>query len=226
MLLLAIDTSTPQVGVALCRDGELLARRCVVDARRHGELLAVGICAALAEAGLKPSALEGVAVGVGPGPYTGLRIGLMTARAMGHALGISVHGVCSLDMLAASAEIHGARIEGDYLAIIDARRKEVYWARYRSGRRVSDPAVNQPGDLAWDGPAIGAGASMYAQFFPDAREPQYPDPTRAAVLTERILARGEATLPPDPLYLRRPDAVEPGAAKSPAQPRAGDQARE
>lgn len=227
MLLLAIDTSTPQVGVAVCRDGEVLARRCVVDARRHGELLAVGISAALAEAGLKPSALEGVAVGVGPGPYTGLRIGLMTARAMGHALAIAVHGVCSLDTLAAGATLagvdcDGAGIEGEWLAVTDARRKEVYWARYRDGQRVSDPAVNEPGDLAWAGPAVGAGARMYAQFFPGARDPQYPDPAHAAVLTERILARGDATLPPDPLYLRRPDAVEPGAAKSVGQPRAGD----
>lgn len=217
MLLLAIDTSTPQVGVAVCRDGETLARRAVVDARRHGELLAVGISAALADAGLNPSALEGIAVGVGPGPYTGLRIGLMTARAMGHALGIEVYGVCSLDALAA-----GAGLEGEFRAVTDARRKEVYWAHYADGVRVGDPAVNLPAVVAWAGPAVGAGAALYAEHFPGGRKPLYPEPALIAAVAERALAGGGTALPPDPLYLRRPDAVEPGASKTVGQARVGD----
>lgn len=217
MLLLAIDTSTPQVGVAVCRGGETLARRAVVDARRHGELLAVNVSAALAEAGVKPGALEGIAVGVGPGPYTGLRIGLMTARAMGHALGIGVYGVCSLDALAA-----GAGLDGEFRAVTDARRKEVYWAHYVDGVRVTGPAVNRPADVAWAGPAVGAGAALYAEHFPDRREPLYPEPALLAAVAARLLADGGTALPPDPLYLRRPDAVEPGAAKTVGQPRVGD----
>ncbi|MGQ0467535.1 MAG: tRNA (adenosine(37)-N6)-threonylcarbamoyltransferase complex dimerization subunit type 1 TsaB [Sporichthyaceae bacterium] len=217
MLLLAIDTSTPQVGVAVCRDGETLARRAVVDARRHGELLATNVSAALADAGLKPGELEGIAVGVGPGPYTGLRIGLMTARAMGHALGIEVYGVCSLDALAA-----GSGLAGEFRAVTDARRKEVYWAHYLDGVRVGEPAVNLPADVAWAGAAVGAGAELYAEHFPGRREPLYPDPAAIAALAEQGLAVHGGALPPDPLYLRRPDAVEPGAKKPVGQPRVGD----
>jgi tRNA threonylcarbamoyl adenosine modification protein YeaZ len=224
VLLLAIDTSTPQVGVAVCRDGEVLARRTVVDARRHGELLASSVSGALADAGLKPSELEGIAVGVGPGPYTGLRVGLMTARALGHALGVDVHGVCSHDALAAQAGIAGAPFEGELLAVTDARRKEVYWARYRDGVRVDGPAVNLPAEVAWDGPAVGAGAVLYGAHFPDARDPAYPDPAQIAAVAEAVLAAGGTNLPPDPLYLRRPDAVEPGERKPVGQPRVGDRA--
>ena len=214
MLLLAIDTSTPQVGVAVCRDGNALARFEVVDARRHGELLAVGVRQVLAEAQLTPAQLEGIAVGVGPGPYTGLRIGLMTARVMGHALGIGVHGICSLDVLAAQAEE-----AGEFLVATDARRKEVYWARYRDGVRVAGPGVVRPAELAGPGPVVGAGPVLYPQDFPDARPPLYPDPAVLARLVAEALSAGRDTLPPDPLYLRRPDAVEPGAAKTVGQPR-------
>lgn len=213
MLLLAIDTSTPRVAVAVCRDGVALARFEVVDARRHGELLAVGVRQVLAEAGLTPAQLEGIAVGVGPGPYTGLRVGLMTARSLGHALGVAVHGICSLDVLAAEADL-----SGEFLVATDARRKEVYWARYRGGLRVEGPSVIRPAELASAGPVVGEGPLLYPQEFPDGRAPRYPDP---AVLA-RLVESGHETLPPDPLYLRKPDAVEPGAAKVVGQPRVGD----
>ncbi len=219
MLLLAIDTSTPQVGVAVCRDGEALARFMVIDARRHGELLAVGVRQVLAEAGVAPAQLEGVAVGVGPGPYTGLRIGLMTARAMGHALGIGVHGVCSLDALAAQAGL-----PGEFLVATDARRKEVYWARYDDGVRVDGPGVARPHELGWTGAVVGAGPELYPEAFGAGLPPVHPDPAVLAHLVEQTLAAGEQALPPDPLYLRRPDAVEPGAAKTVGQPRVGDPA--
>jgi tRNA threonylcarbamoyl adenosine modification protein YeaZ len=213
VLLLALDTSTPQVAVAVCRDGVALARFEVVDARRHGELLAVGVRQVLAEANLTPNQLEGIAVGVGPGPYTGLRVGLMTARSLGHALGIDVHGVCSLDVLAAQADL-----PGEFLVATDARRKEVYWARYRDGVRIEGPDVIRPAELASPGPVVGEGPALYPAAFPDGRPPRYPDP---AVLA-RLVEAGHETLPPDPLYLRRPDAVEPGAAKTVGQPRVGD----
>ncbi len=211
MLLLALDTSTPAVSVALCRDGEALATETVVDARRHGELLAVGVDAVLRRAGVQPADLDAVAAGVGPGPYTGLRVGLMTARALGHALGIPVLGVCSLDVLAAEA---ARSIEGEFVVASDARRKEVYWARYRGGIRVDGPGVDLPAVAAYAGPTVGYGAELYPDAFPDARAPRYP----SAAELGAFVAAGGATLPPDPLYLRRPDAVEPGARKRATAP--------
>jgi tRNA threonylcarbamoyladenosine biosynthesis protein TsaB len=210
VLLLALDTSTPAVSVALCRDGVALATETVVDARRHNELLAVGVDAVLARAGVTPSQLEAVAVGVGPGPYTGLRIGLVTARALGHALGIAVHGICSLDILARAA---AREIEGEFLVATDARRKEVYWARYRGAERLEGPAVDLPARIAWAGPVVGQGAALYPEAFPAGRSPVYPDPVDLAAIVESAVAAGARTLAPDPLYLRRPDAVEPAARK-------------
>ena len=91
-----------------------------------------------------PRDLDAIAVGNGPGPFTGLRVGLVTAVTMGHALGIPVHGVCSLDVLAVQAR----RPEGELLVATDARRKEVYVASYAEGRRVSGPDVVKPADVA------------------------------------------------------------------------------
>lgn len=125
MLLLALDTATPAVTVALHDGDDVVASSSQVDARRHGELLLPAIDRVLAEAGLKVDALTGIVVGIGPGPYTGLRVGLMTADAFGLALGVPVHGVCTLDGLAYAADL-----EGPFVVATDARRKEVYWARY------------------------------------------------------------------------------------------------
>ncbi len=98
-MLLALDSATPAVTVALADGDRLLAERTTVDARRHGELLAPAIAAVLAEAGVDRSDLTAIAVGVGPGPFTGLRVGLVTARTLGAVLGIPVLGVCTLDVL-------------------------------------------------------------------------------------------------------------------------------
>ena len=207
MLLLCLDTATPAVTVALTRDGEALATETVVDARRHGELLAVGIDTVLKRAGFAPGDLDAVAAGAGPGPFTGLRVGLMTARALGHALGIPVLGVCTLDVLAYAA---ARTISGEFVVATDARRKEVYWGRYRAAggavaERLHGPAVDRPAEVAWAGPVVGLGARLHPAAFPDARDPVHPD---AADLGAFV-----ATVAPDPLYLRRPDAVEPGARK-------------
>ncbi|WP_019875591.1 tRNA (adenosine(37)-N6)-threonylcarbamoyltransferase complex dimerization subunit type 1 TsaB [Sporichthya polymorpha] len=210
MLLLALDTSTPAVSVALWRDGETLAAESVVDARRHNELLAVHVEAVLTRAGVKPRQLDGVAAGVGPGPYTGLRVGLMTARALSHALGVPAYGICSLDVLARAA----ARIvDGEFVVATDARRKEVYWAGYADGQRVSGPAVDKPGEVPYSGPVVGEGGVLYPEAFPGARPPLYPDPADLAAIVAEHLAAGRETLPLEPLYLRKPDAVEPGARK-------------
>lgn len=202
VLLLAFDTSTPAVTVALHDGIQVVAARTVVDARRHGELLAPGIAHVLADAGTSASDLTGIAVGVGPGPFTGLRIGLMTARAMGDALRIPITGVCTLDVIAAAVVS-----TEPFLVATDARRREVYWASYETdGTCIDGPNVQRPADVEWRGPSYGAGALMYPDRFVDARLPEFPD---AGVLATMVATGRAAMLPPDPLYLRRPDAVEP-----------------
>lgn len=210
MLLLAVDTATPAVTVALHDGSSVLAAESQVDARRHGELLLPAVDRVLAGAGLKLDAVTDVVVGVGPGPYTGLRVGLVTALTFGSALGVPVHGLCTLDGLA-----YASQLDEPFVVATDARRKEVYWARYADRRtRLTEPAVNRPADLAdlaeLSGlPAVGAGAVLYPGTFPDARGPEHQSAAALASLAAERLAAGADFLPPLPLYLRRPDAQVP-----------------
>ncbi|MBZ3907421.1 MULTISPECIES: tRNA (adenosine(37)-N6)-threonylcarbamoyltransferase complex dimerization subunit type 1 TsaB [Streptomyces] len=210
MLLLALDTATPAVTVALHDGSDVVAASSQVDARRHGELLLPAVDRVLAEAGTRLDAVTGIVVGVGPGPYTGLRVGLMTADTFGLALGVPVHGLCTLDGLAYEAQ--GA-VEGPFVVATDARRKEVYWARYDGPRaRVSEPAVDRPAEIAElvaGLPAVGAGALLYPDTFPDARAPEHVSAAALAALAAERLAAGEELEAPRPLYLRRPDAQVP-----------------
>ncbi|MHC3454000.1 tRNA (adenosine(37)-N6)-threonylcarbamoyltransferase complex dimerization subunit type 1 TsaB [Streptomyces prasinus] len=208
MLLLALDTATPAVTVALHDGDDVIASSSQVDARRHGELLLPAVDRVLAEAGSKVDALTGIVVGTGPGPYTGLRVGLVTADAFGLALGVPVYGVCTLDGLAYAADL-----EGPFVVATDARRKEVYWARYADSRtRLTDPAVDRPADIAdrvAGLPAVGAGALLYPEAFPEAGEPEYVSAAALARLAAERLAAGVELPAPRPLYLRRPDAQVP-----------------
>lgn len=187
-----------------------------VGARRHGELLAPMIAKVMADAGAARGDLTGVAVGVGPGPYTGLRVGLVTARVLGAVLGIPVYGVCSLDVIAAAARAHaGVR---EFAVATDARRKEVYWGRYdAAGRSLAGPAVGAAASIPGAAGLMvaGSGGSLYPEAFGAVIEPEYPD---AGTLCEVVVGRlrdpsGPPLLAPDPLYLRRPDAKEPGPPK-------------
>ncbi|MEU5771882.1 tRNA (adenosine(37)-N6)-threonylcarbamoyltransferase complex dimerization subunit type 1 TsaB [Streptomyces venezuelae] len=209
MLLLALDTATPAVTVALHDGSTVIAESSQVDARRHGELLLPAVDRVLAEAGLTLDAVTGIVVGVGPGPYTGLRVGLMTADTFGLALGVPVHGVCTLDGLAYASGIES----GPFVVATDARRKEVYWARYDDVRtRAGEPAVDRPADIAAEVeglPAVGAGALLYPDTFSDARAPEHVSAAALASLAAERLAAGEELLEPRPLYLRRPDAQVP-----------------
>ncbi|MET9321140.1 tRNA (adenosine(37)-N6)-threonylcarbamoyltransferase complex dimerization subunit type 1 TsaB [Streptomyces sp. NPDC003038] len=216
MLLLAVDTATPAVTVALYDGETVLAESHEIDARRHGELLLPSVDRVLAEAGLKLDAVTGIVVGVGPGPYTGLRVGLVTASTFAAVLGVPVHGLCTLDGLAYAAGTAG--IEGPFVVATDARRKEVYWARYEDPRtRVGEPAVDRPADIAEQVaglPAVGQGAYLYPGVFPDARAPEHQSAAALAALAAERLAAGVAFeniegLSPTPLYLRRPDAQVP-----------------
>ncbi|MGW6141995.1 tRNA (adenosine(37)-N6)-threonylcarbamoyltransferase complex dimerization subunit type 1 TsaB [Streptomyces sp. NPDC055144] len=208
MLLLALDTATPAVTVALHDGSSVVAASSQVDARRHGELLLPAVDRVLAEAGVRLDAVTGIVVGVGPGPYTGLRVGLMTADTFGLALGVPVHGLCTLDGLAYAAEV-----DGPFVVATDARRKEVYWARYEDARtRVTEPAVDRPADIAEQVaglPAVGAGAVLYPDTFPDARAPENVSAAALAALAAEKLGAGEELEAPRPLYLRRPDAQVP-----------------
>ncbi|MEV6550096.1 tRNA (adenosine(37)-N6)-threonylcarbamoyltransferase complex dimerization subunit type 1 TsaB [Streptomyces sp. NPDC051597] len=208
MLLLAVDTATPAVTVALHDGTDVVAETSRVDARRHGELLLPAVHQVLAEAGLTLDAVTDLVVGVGPGPYTGLRVGLVTAATFGSVLGVPVHGLCTLDGLA-----YASGIEEPFVVATDARRKEVYWARYEDFRtRAGEPSVDRPADIAEQVagvPAVGAGALLYPEVFPDARGPEHQSAAALASLAAERLAAGEAFLPPTPLYLRRPDAQVP-----------------
>ncbi|MEA2484723.1 MAG: tRNA threonylcarbamoyladenosine biosynthesis protein TsaB [Thermoleophilaceae bacterium] len=209
MLVLGLDTSTPAVSVALVDDDQrILAESMVVDARRHGELLAAGITAVLREAGADRRDLGAIAVGLGPGPFTGLRVGVVTAASLSDALQIPAYGTCSLDGLGT----------GERVAITDARRREVYWARYdAAGHRVEGPDVAKPADLVDElrgVPIVGDGALLYAEVFAclDVRpEPRYP--SAAAIVAAIASLVGTPAEPLRPLYLRRPDAEQPGPPK-------------
>ncbi|MDT4920189.1 MAG: tRNA threonylcarbamoyladenosine biosynthesis protein TsaB [Pseudonocardiales bacterium] len=219
MFVLAIDTSSAYVVVGVTDGGRVLAERRRFLPRGHGELLSPSIAACLAEAGLRPAELGAVVAGVGPGPYTGLRVGLVTAAAMGDALSIPTYGVCSLDPIGRDL----ARDEGDVLVVTDARRKEVYWARYdEQGHRLDGPHVDRPADVDVTGVGLigGAGVQLYPDAWPADIAQVAEAPPRPGALDDEALTRirnGAESEPLTPLYLRRPDAVEPGAPKPVSQ---------
>jgi tRNA threonylcarbamoyl adenosine modification protein YeaZ len=212
VLLLAFDTATPATTAAVHDGDRTLAECAAVDARRHGELLMPSILGVLDQAGATLGEVTAVAVGTGPGPYTGLRAGLVTARALGAALGVPVYGVCTLDAIARAAVRPAAGRE--YLAATDARRKEVYWARYApSGERLSGPDVGPPSGLDPAAPAAGEGPWLYPAAFGEPIGPRYPAASWLAGLAAERLRLGHVLSPPEPLYLRKPDAQVPGPPK-------------
>ncbi len=169
--VLAIDTSTSRSCVAIIEGTDVLYSGFKDGATAHGPSLP-----ALVQEALAVSDVDEVVVGMGPGPFTGLRVGIAFAQSFALAREIPVRGVCSLDAIAAQIQ------EKDFIITVDARRKEVYWARYTDGVRVEDPAVNFPADVA--------GATIHADLFPDM--------VALVNLPGNII---------EPLYLRRPDAV-------------------
>lgn len=200
-LVLAIDTATPAVTAGVVRRGDdglsVLAERVTVDPRAHAERLTPNVLAAVRDAGITVDDFTAVVVGCGPGPFTGLRVGMATAAAYGHALGIPVYGVCSLDAI-------GVATSGEALVVTDARRREVYWARYRDGVRVDGPAVNAPADVP-PGATVAAGSPDHAALFEvTVVGPQYPSVEGLVRAVTDWAAEPDALVP---LYLRRPDAT-------------------
>ena len=169
--VLAIDTSTSRTSVAIIENGAVLYSGFRDGATAHGPSLP-----ALVQEGLAVSDVDQVVVGMGPGPFTGLRVGIAFAQSFALAREIPVRGICSLDAIATQIK------EDDFIITVDARRKEVYWARYKNGVRVGQPAVNFPADVT--------GAPIHADLFPD--------------MVSLVNLPGNIT---EPIYLRRPDAV-------------------
>lgn len=213
-MLLAFDTATPLVTVAL-HDGDDVVWEAVSELPlKHGEQLAPLIDRALRETGIVRQDLTAIGVGVGPGPFTGLRVGLVTARTLGFVLEVPVYGVCTLDVLAVEAvdtSAVGNEGDGEFVVATDARRKEVYLARYTGdGERLSGPDVARPADVATSAPVVGEGAVLYPDAFPHAAGPTMP----SAGWLARVVAEERAELhDPEPLYLRRPDAVASAGPK-------------
>jgi tRNA threonylcarbamoyladenosine biosynthesis protein TsaB len=215
VLVLGVDTVTAAVTAVL---GEVtdhgvrvLDAEVTVDARGHGERLAPAIDAVLRRTGRTPGDLAAVVAGTGPGPFTGLRVGMVTATAMAQALNIPVYGVCSLDAIGAAAG------PGRVLVATDARRREVYWAVYTDGTRDGDPAVDAPAHVAAVAHAdrtLGEGALRYPELLGEVSDGScYPVPHTLLALAAPRITTAASTETLEPRYLRRPDAVAPGARK-------------
>ncbi|WP_193609584.1 tRNA (adenosine(37)-N6)-threonylcarbamoyltransferase complex dimerization subunit type 1 TsaB [Nocardioides lijunqiniae] len=207
-MLLAFDTASPTVTVALHDGEDVVVELTSERSMKHGEQLAPLIEEALQRAGIVRQDLTAIGVGVGPGPFTGLRVGLVTARTLAHVLELPVYGVCSLDVLAAEA---AGQLPGPFVVATDARRKEVYLASYDDGGvRQAGPDVAKPDVVASELPVVGEGGALYPAAFPAHTGPLRPSAGwLARVVTEELAELYD----PDPLYLRRPDAESPRPPK-------------
>jgi tRNA threonylcarbamoyladenosine biosynthesis protein TsaB len=204
MRVLVIDTALDACTAAVFEDGRALGVRSEVMARGHSERLGGFVRDAVAEAGGGFEALDRIGVTVGPGSFTGLRIGLAFAQGLGAALGLPVVGVSTLEALARSAD--GG--QGATAAVIDARRGQVYLQLFETGRAASEPealsledAVARLTGRVWR--ITGSGAALVGG---EPSKLTAPDPASLATLTE---AHDPAGNPPRPLYLRAPDATPP-----------------
>lgn len=204
-LVLALDTSTV-VNVGLAQGQRVLATASVADQMAHAEQLMPLISDCLDDAGVRPDDLGRLIVGLGPGPFTGLRVGVATAHVLSYALQLELRGVCSLDVFA--AQFAGASA-GDFVVATDAKRREVYWAHYGAdGVRLGEPRVSQPGDVPRL-PTIGPAADLHKDQLQAVPGPRAMDPGMLATRGAMLPDAGH-----EPLYLRHPDATELTRPKS------------
>lgn len=209
-LTLGLDTSTV-VTVGLARGGVVLATAVVDDRMAHVEQLTPLIKQCVESAGVTMADLDRVVVGLGPGPFTGLRVGIVTAQVLASALHLDFRGVCSLDVLAAQLRLESLNMAapGEFVVATDARRREVYWARYgAAASRIGGPYVGAPDTLPAL-PTIGPAVDLLPDLPTAVDGPRRLD---AGVLAAHGWALPDAGR--EPLYLRRPDAAEPGRRKS------------
>lgn len=236
-VILAIDSSAG-ASVAVLDHGRVLAQWRTAETTHHAEVLAAAVAETMRQADVAGDGLGGVVVGVGPGPFTGLRVGLALAHALAEVWQVPLQGLCSLDSLAHRAvtqppagdvfgDPSGGPVEAgvEFLAVSDARRREVYWARYRShaaagpdhvasAELLDGPHVSAAGELPGL-PSVGIGAGLYpdsltarsaleASWLPDAVElGQIAETASPSTLRE-----------PLPLYLRESDAKIPAQMRS------------
>jgi tRNA threonylcarbamoyl adenosine modification protein YeaZ len=203
MNVLAIDTSVG-VSVAILRSNGEVTQSQAIDHGMQGELTAELISKVVADSGLKIEEISDVVVGVGPGPFTGLRVGLVTASVFAHARSIPIHGICSLDAIA-------YEYAKPCVVVTDARRKELYWARYE-GIRIGEPQVAKPEVIASEFPGadfVGPGANLYPEYVSgNVTE------LKAGSLAKLFVSGSAQLVDVTPMYLRKPDAVEPTTRKS------------
>ena len=213
MRVLAIDTATTALvtGVVDTESGQI-TQRVLADTRAHNERLMPTILEVMSEAGLELGTLDAIVAGMGPGPFTGLRVGMATAQALADALSIPLHGVCTHDAIAhaALAATDAAEEKDAALVATDARRKEIYWATYRAGQRIAGPDVSKPGELAVQ--------DIAQVIIPEKLADQLPEElatlprSEGAPTAEGLVAVARLDAEPAPfvpMYLRRPDAVPP-----------------
>lgn len=196
-MLLAIDTSAGSSVAIVERDAGVLVEVSETSTMRHAETIGVLIAEVLARSGVAPSELSGVTAGMGPGPFTGLRVGIAAARAFAFGVGLRVTPVISHDALA--CERYDAGHEGPLLVVTDARRNERYWSAY-SGRgengvplRIDDPGLSKPAEIPhpefarYDATTVSAG--------------------QLGIVAQRRCAAGLPAVTEEPLYLRSPDVT-------------------
>jgi tRNA threonylcarbamoyladenosine biosynthesis protein TsaB len=198
-LVLGVDTSTDHVVVALGSGGELLASSTTLTDRTHCEVLVPRIQGVLREAGVGPGDLDAVAVGIGPGWFTGLRVGVVTAKTLARVLGVPLVAFSSLEAVAWSWREDGRVV----VPVVDARRREVFWGRFRHGVRVGDDRVGAPDalreQLTGDELLVGSGVGLAGRGEPDVSGPIDP----IALISLGTPADIAGTVP---RYLRRTDA--------------------
>ncbi|MGL3198108.1 MULTISPECIES: tRNA (adenosine(37)-N6)-threonylcarbamoyltransferase complex dimerization subunit type 1 TsaB [Curtobacterium] len=209
-MLLAIDTSAgTSVALVAPETGQALAERSTDDSRRHAEVIGPFLAEVLDEAGTTPAEVTGVVAGMGPGPFTGLRVGIAAARTFAAARGVPFLPLVSHDAVAADQPQTDQPHAGPFVVVTDARRREVYWSAYdAAGVRVAGPGLAKPADLDEAIRASGPDAATWERVTA-ATIPAW----RLGSLAAERLASGAPFADDTPLYLRDPDVTMPGAPK-------------
>lgn len=201
-VLLAIDTSAgTSVAIVDPSTGGVVAERSTPDTMRHAEVIGTLLAEVLSAAGVRPSSLGGVVVGMGPGPFTGLRVGIAAARTFALGAGLPLHPMVSADAIARAQKLAGAL--DTIIVVTDARRKEVFWSLFDlSGAepvRVDGPGLAKPDSLPHtDARRVDAAEIPAGQL---------------ALSAAALLAAGLPLASDEALYLRSPDVTMPSGIK-------------